>query len=645
MYLKSIALENVGPIPSVNLTLPFDGDRPLPLVIVGTNGSGKTTLLSFIVNALIAFKQQVFEDAEVEANRVFRIRTRLFLRGGANFYSAKLQFQDELSLEEWVLNRTRKDFESEVEPKPTDGGWKKMGEMESDYFETSPATQAPPFGTRPEPKLAKLYTENVVLYFPSDRFEPPDWLNAQNLSAELQFPEPVAMKGFTARRILSRSLLKPTLEWLQSLRFDQFLTETERIPITLTLPGSLQQQREALLIQEGNTSALFNAARLVLAKVLGANSSAFQIEVGNRYSRRFSADGSREGTGSFHIPNLLGLSAGQSALFCLFSNIIRDFDLAGANFSTLAEIRGIVLIDEADLHLHLDLQYRVLPELMKMFPKIQFIVTAHSPMFVMGMRNAFAEDGFQLVDMPSGNQISTEAYSEFTEAFKAIELTKTFEEKLRIEMAASNKPLVFVEGKNDKTHLETAWNKIFPDDDRPFDILSCGDYGTSSKIDNGGVRTLKLMLELLGSYEERRVVGLFDNDRAGAEQFNGLGPSHGFSSVGDNKLHRQHAKGCVHAHLLPVPPTRLDFCPERIPHRMLELEHYYSDEVLQTNGVAEDPTYPGAQVFQIKDSKKRAFAEDAKALNPDEFVNFIPLFTLLLKILGVPPASTIEMAP
>jgi energy-coupling factor transporter ATP-binding protein EcfA2 len=157
MYLKSIVLENVGPIPKVELTLPFKGEQPLPIILVGTNGSGKTTLLSFIVNALIAFKQQVFEDAEIEANRVFRIRSGLFLRGGANYYRAKLQFQDALSLEEWVLDRPRKAFESEVTLKPVDQGWKKVAENDFSSFEVSPSLQPPPIGKRPEPKLAKLF--------------------------------------------------------------------------------------------------------------------------------------------------------------------------------------------------------------------------------------------------------------------------------------------------------------------------------------------------------------------------------------------------------------------------------------------------------------------------------------------------------
>jgi hypothetical protein len=146
------------------------------------------------------------------------------------------------------------------------------------------------------------------------------------------------------------------------------------------------------------------------------------------------------------------------------------------------------------------------------------------------------------------------------------------------------------------------------------------------------------MLELLGRYEVRSVVGLFDNDRAGAEQFNGLGPSHGFSD-GEDALHRRHARGCVHAHLLLVPALRCDFALTQIPRRVLELEHYYSDDVLNRFGVADDVIYPGSKVFSIKDTAKSAFAEKAKALEATEFTNFAPLFARLLGILGIAAAQ------
>ncbi len=56
MYLRECLLENVGPLESIDLTLPFDGDgNPKPAVLVGRNGSGKSILLSHMVDALIEF--------------------------------------------------------------------------------------------------------------------------------------------------------------------------------------------------------------------------------------------------------------------------------------------------------------------------------------------------------------------------------------------------------------------------------------------------------------------------------------------------------------------------------------------------------------------------------------------------------------
>lgn len=45
----------------------------------------------------------------------------------------------------------------------------------------------------------------------------------------------------------------------------------------------------------------------------------------------------------------------------------------------LALTPGIVLIDEVDLHLHPTWQQRILPVLRETFPRIQFVVTTHSP--------------------------------------------------------------------------------------------------------------------------------------------------------------------------------------------------------------------------------------------------------------------------
>ncbi len=53
---------------------------------------------------------------------------------------------------------------------------------------------------------------------------------------------------------------------------------------------------------------------------------------------------------------------------------------------------GIVLIDEVELHLHLELQERLLPFLMQVFPRVQFIATTHSPAVITSIPGAVIYD-------------------------------------------------------------------------------------------------------------------------------------------------------------------------------------------------------------------------------------------------------------
>jgi hypothetical protein len=56
------------------------------------------------------------------------------------------------------------------------------------------------------------------------------------------------------------------------------------------------------------------------------------------------------------------------------------------------DMPGIVLIDEIETHLHVELQKRVLPFLIEMFPKMQFIVSTHSPFVITSVSDAVVYD-------------------------------------------------------------------------------------------------------------------------------------------------------------------------------------------------------------------------------------------------------------
>lgn len=75
------------------------------------------------------------------------------------------------------------------------------------------------------------------------------------------------------------------------------------------------------------------------------------------------------------------LSDGYKSTISLIADIAYRMAVLNPQLGTnvLRDTDGIVLIDEVDLHLHPAWQHRILSDLQKIFPKVQFIVTTHAP--------------------------------------------------------------------------------------------------------------------------------------------------------------------------------------------------------------------------------------------------------------------------
>jgi len=177
-----------------------------------------------------------------------------------------------------------------------------------------------------------------------------------------------------------------------------------------------------------------------------------QFGIGKRQYRQISITKD----GKQWIPSLFQLSTGEALLFNLFFTIIRDFDLTNVPIQGLSDVKGIVVIDEVDAHLHTAMQYEALPELLALLPGVQFVLTSHSPLFLLGVERALGRDGCTILEMPSGNQVSAERFSEFENLYRIIQDTEKFEKDLKESLAAAQKPIVFVEGDYDIRYLNRA---------------------------------------------------------------------------------------------------------------------------------------------------------------------------------------------
>lgn len=621
MYLKSIRLKNTGAIKELDFSMPFKENLPKPLILVGKNGSGKSTFISFIVNAIVSLKQKVFDEIEVENGKVYRIRSPLSIHGDNIFYFAKLVFDEKITLTEWQLNNYKNKFNENNELSSIDQSWKEIPEFETSYFNLSVGD------LNQNHLIENLLNTTSLLFFPADRFEPPDWLNVDNLSSDLKSPEPILIKGKTSRRIFSRNRLKPTLEWLNSVIFDLMVNEHNNVELP-TVDGNCIRARIAI---PGKSHIVFNSITNILKNVLcEEQNDTMTIGIGDRNSRLISITIFREEQKIREIKNLMSLSAGESALFCLFSSIVRDADLSDMIFQSTADITGITIIDEIDMHLHVSLQYESLPRLLTLFPKVQFIISLHSPIIPLGLDKFLGDDGFELREMPDGNLISSECYSEFLSIFDRFVTTKKFQSDILDKINNSTIPALLVEGKSDEILISIGWQKLYPGKDIPFEIIPCG-IEPNSDDRNGGADLLRRCVEFLSIVTDRKILAIFDYDRIGWEQFNGLNKK-AFDVVNDN--YKKHKNRDIHAILLPIPNTREEFVNLKKPiHSYLSIEHYFSDPILSSNGFDLNPVNTGAKAFEIDANAKTKmnFANNAVNLNTEEFQNFSVIFDELKK--------------
>lgn len=87
------------------------------------------------------------------------------------------------------------------------------------------------------------------------------------------------------------------------------------------------------------------------------------------------------------------LSDGFSAFLNILMDLFMRVDLIRKEKYDFAyNPAGFVLIDEPETHLHISMQYEVLPIIARLFPNLQMIVATHSPAVISSLKNAVVYD-------------------------------------------------------------------------------------------------------------------------------------------------------------------------------------------------------------------------------------------------------------
>lgn len=567
LQIKRIINRYTGPIEKVDVEFTRnDKGNPKPILIVGENGSGKSTIISNIVDAIYEMARLVYKNAVEKSEEGYQYYKAIIpaeINVGHEYMVSYIEFSkvdSEDVLFQYVFksgNLSYDEFfnQTNIHLK-NKNSW-----SEKDNFKNISATKE---------ALEREFDNNVFCYFGPDRYEKPQWMGEKyydnNLDTYLHPMIKSRFSGILETPIAVKNVTTETLQWLLDViidsRIDIFVENGELKFRNTTIEDSLK-----LGIARSNVEK-------VMSEILGKE-VCFGLNFRSARGSRFNIN--EKQTQKTLIPTLDALSTGQSALFNMFVTIIRYADINNINKSIkLNEIQGIVVIDEIELHLHSKLQREVLPKLIKLFPKVQFIITTHSPLFLLGMDEQFGTEEYIVYQMPTGDKISAESFSEFQRAYIYMTSTEKYQREIKNAINSnSEKTLIVTEGATDWRHLKAAMKALSEFEGDPYEYRSLDveflQYNPKNskesdllKLDMSCSHLVTMCQEFAKIKQNRKIIFVADADDNTTCKILSVSGSK-FKNWGNN----------VYSVVLPIPDYRKE-TPE------ICIEHYYNDHDLRT---------------------------------------------------------------
>lgn len=474
MRLSNILIINRAPFERLKLNC----DDSNIFVLLGINGSGKTTIISHIVDSFYELAKLAFYNEFADKqNKYYRLSSNLYSLDNTKPSIVYLRYtMDDGTIADYIDARDLHDEQQYTAAialeKPISFSLIK-NELNSNgttkYWTLSDSDA-----------IGRIFNSAILTYFPAYRYEMPSYLhNLYKIS--LQYKLSSDYSGYLPNPIEVTSDLPQIANWIMDVVLD-------------------------LQVSKGTAISVVNQLSHLLTYILSSKvGRPARLGIGprNMAGTRISIMDSERNT--LIYPTIFNMSSGELALLCLFGELIKQSDRIRKQ---MGNISGIVLVDEVEKHLHIGLQKAILPKLFSMFPKIQFIVSSHSPYLGVGLQEE-KDLSYEIFDLDNnGIPLPPQQTHLFSEAYETmIDQNQRFAEmyqSLLHHLQTSSKPLILTEGKSDWKHLASALREL------KIDNLEIEFYRYEGTL--GDTVLLQLLKDYARIPQARKIIGIFDRD-------------------------------------------------------------------------------------------------------------------------------------
>ncbi len=485
MFVRRVVFINRAPFSKLDIF--FDGKKVISLT--GFNGAGKTTIMSYIVDAFYEIAKKRFnqEFSGEKEGKFYRISSDINIMEGEDsslvYISFDLNGQNihyfdfQGNIDEHSFGKLISEVGSEVESILTYSMIRNQlmrGERYAKHVVI-------------DDKFASdFFNHNIATYFPAYRFEQPGYLN-DVYQIDLYYKKTANFSGYLPNPIEITSDLPQIANWMMDVVLDKEIYNDERVLKQLNL--------------------------IVKSLLVSKNDNIPRIGIGPRYSGGARIQIIDTKTNKCIYPSVFNMSAGESALLCLFAELLKQADKVG---ETAENVEGVILVDEIEKHLNISMQIECLPLLMSMFPKVQFIVSTHSPFVNMGLSERY-ESNCAIIDLNAGG---TECFADengvFREAYDAIvsqnnQYLNAYK-RLVDKENDTIKPVVYLEGRTDEKYFLRAM-EVFKIENKDFQFKWIGHIDEKGQEAFTGAGSLNQAIQFLKGQEHRTLnIFLFDCD-------------------------------------------------------------------------------------------------------------------------------------